>query len=292
MKRRTGLPPSLPLRRSLPLKTSDIPLEATSLFLFVGPSDSGKSYAASSFGLKSKEYGGDDDRPAYLMDCDGRVQALRGRPIVYDAYTNVEGAIGVLNRLNEIRETCVKHNRAPFHTLIGPDSFTSYCDFAIADSLEITEEANVGKTKKSGRRRGDLQMLTVQDYGYEDEAVRQLLWEALTDIKKYANVIVTAHEVTKYKVIPGAAEGAPSVRVEDGLRVLGRDKISAKMPTKFDEIYHFLAKETIVSQKAVRRQVVFQDELARTGYRQLASTTKYDITNKEFYPFWKELISR
>jgi len=89
----------------MPLKTSDIPLEQTSLFLFVGPSDSGKSFAASSFGLKSKEYGGDDDRPAYLMDCDGRVSALRGRPVVYDTYTNIEGAIGVLNRLIEIRET-------------------------------------------------------------------------------------------------------------------------------------------------------------------------------------------
>lgn len=276
----------------MPLKTSDIPLEQTSLFLFVGPSDSGKSYAASSFGLKSAEFGGDDPRPAYLMDCDGRVSALRNRPVVYDTYTNIEGAIGILNRLEEIRETCIKFGKAPFHTLIGPDSFTSFCDFAIADSLEVTESGNAGKAKKSGRRRGDLQMLTVQDYGYEDEAVRQLLWESLIDIKKYANVIVTAHEVTKYKVIQGASEGAPTVRMEDGLKVLGRDKISAKMPTKFDEIYHFLAKETIPSQKSVRRQVVFQDELARTGYASIASTTKHDITGKEFYPFWKELISK
>lgn len=277
----------------MPLRTSDIPLEATSLFLFVGPSDSGKSYAASSFGLKSKEFGGDDDRPAYLMDCDGRIQALRGRPIVYDSYTNVDGAVGILNRLVEIREICVKFNKAPFHTLIAPDSFTSFCDMAVADSLEVTVQQNIGKTRDlKGRKRGDLQMLTVQDYGYEDEAVRQLLWESLIDIKKYANVIVTAHEVTKYKTISGAAEGAPTIRVEDGLRVLGRDKISAKMPTKFDEIYHFIGKETIPSLKTIRRQVVFQDELARTGYTQLASTTKHDIINKEFYPFWKEFISK
>lgn len=275
----------------MPLSTKDISLEQTSLFLFVGPSDSGKSYAASSFGLKSKEYGGTDDRPAYLMDCDGRVAALRNRPVVYDTYTNEDGAIGVLNRLEEIRETCVKFKRAPFHTLIAPDSFTAFCDMAVSDSQDITQEQNKNNPKdKKGRTRGDLQMLTIQDYGYEDEAVRQLLWESLLDIKKYANVIVTAHEVTKYKVIPGASEGAPTVRMEDGLRILGRDKISAKMPTKFDEIYHFLSKELVPSQQSVLRQVVFHDILARTGYPQLNNTKKHNITNKEFYPYWLSLI--
>lgn len=276
----------------MPLKTSEIPLEQTSLFLFVGPSDAGKSYAATSFGFKSKEFGGEDDRPAYLMDCDGRVQALRNRPVQYDTYTNTDGAIGVLNRLLEIRENIEKFKMCGFHTLICPDSFTSFCDMAVTDSIDETRAQNKDKkTNLKGRRRGDLQMLTVQDYGYEDEAVRQLLWESLIDIKKYAHVIVTAHEVTKYKVIPGASDGAPSVRVEDGLRVLGRDKISAKIPTKFDEIYHFLSKETIPSQSSVRRQVVFQDELARTGYSKLASTKKHDITGKEFYPYWKGLIT-
>lgn len=276
----------------MPLSTKDIPLEQTSLFLFVGPSDSGKSYAATSFGLKSREFGGEDSRPAYLMDCDGRIQALRNRPVQYDTYTNVDGAVGVLNRLLEIRENIEKFKVCGFHTLICPDSFTSFCDMAVADSQDVTIQANKANPKdKKGRKRGDLQMLTVQDYGYEDEAVRQLLWESLIDIKKYANVIVTAHEVPKYKVIPGSSEGSPTVRMEDGLRVLGRDKISAKIPTKFDEIYHFLSKETVPSQASVRRQVVFQDELARTGYKELASTKKHDITGKEFYHYWKGLIS-
>lgn len=277
----------------MPKSTSDIPLEQTSLFGFVGPSDSGKSYAASSFGFKSKEFGGDDARPAYVLECDGRVSALRDRPVQFDSYTNEEGAIGVLNRLIELRESCVKNKVAPFHTLIGPDSFTSFCDFAIADSLDVTIQKNAqakkGETLK-GRRKGDLQLLTVEDYGYESEAVRQLVWESLLDIKKYANVIVTFHEVTKYKMLE-AAPGAPSVRVEDGLKILGRDAISAKIPTKFDEIYHFLPKETVPSEKRMRYQVVFLDGLARTSYPQLRSTTKHDISGKEFYPFWKEKIT-
>lgn len=218
------------------------------------------------------------------MDCDGRVQALRGRPVVYDSYSNIDGAIGVLNRLVEIRETCIKFGKAPFHTLIGPDSFTSFCDLAIADSLDATPATK-------GRKRGDLKLLTTQDYGYEAEAVRQLVWEQLIDIKKYAHVIVTAHEVANYKTLPGP-EGAPSVRYQDGLKILGRDTIAAKLPTKFDEIYHFTAKEVIPSSKSVRRSVCFHDELARTSHPNLDSTTKHDITGKEFYPFWRELISK
>lgn len=274
----------------MPQSTANIPIEQTSLFGFVGPSDSGKSFAASSFGLKSKEFGGDDDRPAYLIECDGRIQALRGRPVQFDSFTNEEGAIGVLNRLIELRESCVRSKKAPFHTLIGPDSFTSFCDFAVADSLDLTIQGNKDKKEKKGRLKGDLQLLTVEDYGYESEAVRQLVWESLVDIKKYANVIVTFHEVTKYKTLP-APPGAPTVRVEDGLKILGRDAISAKIPTKFDEIYHFLPKETVPSLKSVRRQVVFMDGLARSGYRNLQTTEKFDISGKEFYTFWREKIN-
>lgn len=260
-------------------------LGATNLFLFVGPADSGKSYAATSFGLRSKEFGGEDTRPAYVLECDGRLSALRGRPVQYDSFTGETGAIGVLNRLYEIRETCIQRKVAPFHTLIGPDSFTAFCDFAITDSQNESVREN------KGRKRGELQMLTVQDYGFEDEAVRQLVWESLLDIKKYADVIVTAHEVTKYKSIPGKGEGAPATRVEDGLRILGRDKISAKLPTRFDEVYHFLAKEVVISQKTVRRQVCFLDELARSSFPSLQNTTKHDISGKEFYPWWKEKIA-
>jgi hypothetical protein len=280
----------------MPKLTKDIPIEQTSLFLFVGPSDSGKSYAASSFGLKSKEYGGDDDRPAYLMDCDGRVAALRGRPVQYDTYSNVEGAIGILNRLAEIREVCVKFNKAPFHTLIAPDSFTGFCDFAMADSLDITIQQNKNKkpADMKGRLKGELQMLTFDDYNYEAEAVRQLLWENLLDIKKYANVIVTAHEVKNWKTIPAATPNGLPTKIQDGLKLLATDKISEKLPTKFDEVYHFKSKEVVSSQQFLRRQVVFQDELARSSYPQLRAlgTKPQDITDKEFYTYWKELISK
>ena len=274
-----------------PSKTDSIALEDNSIFLFVGPADSGKSYAATSWGLKSKEFGGTDDRPCLVLELDGRVRGLRGRPVVFNSFTNEDGATGVLNAIVRMRDNCYKFKQAPFHTLIV-DSFSAFCELAIAESLDVTNQKNAASSKdKAGRRRGDLQLLTTEDYGFESEAVRQLLWENLIDIRRYANVIVTAHEVTKYKMVKGA-EGAPTVRIEDGLKVLARDAISAKLPTRVDEIYHFQGKEVVNATHTIRRTVCFQDELARTSYPQLAKTTlPYDITNKEFYPLWKGLIS-
>lgn len=277
----------------MPQSTKDIKLDSTNLFLFVGPADAGKSYAATSFGLISKEFGGTDDRPAYMLELDGRLSALRNRPIVYDSFTNIEGAIGVLNRLYDLRETCVKFDRAPFHTLIL-DSFTTFNDFAIAESQNITYKHNEANPKdQKGRKRGELLMLTVEDYGYEAESWRQLMYEYLFDLKRYCNVIVTAHEVPSYKTIKGNP-GEPTRSEYEGLRILSHgNKIAARIPTKFDEIYHFLSKEKVISTKSIRRSICFQDELARTSYPQLArSTENHDISGKEFYLWWKEKISK
>lgn len=280
----------------MPLDAADIKIDETKLFLFVGPADAGKSYAATSFGFASKKYGGHDDRPVYVIEMDGRLAALKGRPVTYDSYTNIEGAIGVLNRVKELRDTCVKFNKSPFHTLIF-DSFTTFNDFAIADSLYVTEEKNkklVSERKDPvGRRRGELLMLTTEDYGYEAEAWRQLMYENLVDLKRYCNVIIIAHETKKYKTLKGSP-GEPTRTEEDGYQILSHgNKIAARIPSKFDEIYHFLPKEVIISQRSIRRQVLFQDELARTSIPGLLKfgTAPQDISGKEFYSWWLEKIS-
>lgn len=272
----------------MPKETSEITLDETKLFLFLGASDSGKSYAATSFGLASEKYGGTDPRPCYLMELDGRLAALKGRPVVFDSFNNIEGAIGVIKKLAELRKTCIQYGKAPFHTLII-DSFTSFNDFAIADSLEVTEQKRDSGESK-GRVRGELTLMTIEDYGYEAEAVRKLLWENLTDLKRFCNVIVVAHEVEHYRPVKVKA-GEPTRTELVGFKLLARDKIAAKIPTRFDEIYHFLPKDKIISQQHIRRQVVFQDEIARTSFPQLSKTTaEFDISGQEFYPFWLKLI--
>src|SRR5437016_2896190 len=121
--------------------TKDIKLDSTNLFLFVGPADSGKSYAATSFGLASQEYGGKDPRPCYMLELDGRLSALRGRPILFDSFTNKDGATGVLKRIIQLRNDTIAKREAPFHTLIF-DSITSFGDFSVADSLDVTTKQN------------------------------------------------------------------------------------------------------------------------------------------------------
>lgn len=267
----------------MPLSTKDIKPDSTNLFLFVGPADAGKSFAATSFGLKSKAYGGDDPRPCYMLELDNRIAALRNRPVEYDTFTNEEGAIGVLNRVIALREACVKMKAAPFHTLIL-DSATSLGDMAVADSMDTKTSA--------GRKIGELKMLTVEDYGYEAETWRQVLWENLIDIKRYANVIVTAHETKQYREVKGPP-GSPAKSVWDGeyKLLMHGNKIADKLPTKFDEIYRFSPKEVIVSQKAIRRKVQFTGSLARSSYLKLASSAEeYDITGLEFYNFWRKMI--
>lgn len=276
----------------MPKSTDEIPLESTNLFLFVGPADSGKSYAATSWGLRSVKYGGTSPRPAYLLELDGRVSALRGRPVVYDDYTNAEGAIGVLNRIVQLRNDAVRDGKTAYHTLIF-DSITAFNDMAIADSLDETIKKNKLNPKEPiGRRRGELQMLTTEDYGYEAEAFRQLLWENIFDLKRYCDIIVVAHEVEKYKKI-NTKPGEPAVFEPDGYKLLIHgNKLGARLPTKFDEIYHFKAKEVVRAEKRPRWQVCFQDTLARSSYPALKKSTEdYEITDKEFYPFWREKIN-
>lgn len=268
----------------VPQSTDDIKLETPGLYLFVGAADSGKSFASTSFGLKSKKYGGDDPRPAYLLELDGRISALRGRPVVYNSYTFEDGAAKILERIGELADKAEQQHEVPFHTFIL-SSFTSFNDIALGESLGLKDE---GK----GRKRGEITLTTVEDFGYEAECLRKLLYEMLDILKKYCTVIVEAHETEYYKPVK-TKPGEPTRTELAGYKILARDKISAKLPTKFDEIYHFLPKEVVVSQRNVRRQVVFQDILARSSYPALQATTvPYDISNKEFYrDIWKPLIS-
>ena len=270
----------------VPQSAASISIEETKLMLFVGPGDSGKSYASTSFGLRTKEYGGKDSRPCYMIELDGRIAALRNRPVMYNSFTNEDGVTKVLHRIEELREQCVKNKVAPFHTLIV-DSTTSFGDLAVAESMETKGSA--------GRSIGKLELLTVEDYGFEAEAFRQLLWESLMDIKKYCDVIVTAHQTELYKTA-ATKPGAPTRQEWDGKSykiLMHGNKIANKLPTKFDEIYEFANKELIVSSSSMRRSVRFQGHLARTSYPQLAkNTADHDISGKEFYTYWKSLLEK
>lgn len=254
----------------------------------VGPADCGKTYASTSFGLKGKRHGGDDPREALLWELDGRIAALRGRPVMFDSFTNEEGADGVLKSVIAEREYCVKYKKAQYHTYIL-SSATSFGDFAVADSLEATD-------KDKGRTKGEQKLLTMEDYGYEAEAFRKLLWENLQDIKRYADVILEFHEVPLYKKEPISPGSKIMESTWDGYSyklLLHGNKIASRLPTKFDEVYHWKAKEPLPSTGGVRRGVTFVDNVGRTSIPALAKlgSRLQDMSGKEFYPWWREQIN-
>lgn len=272
----------------MPHSTSLIPTNQTSLIAFVGPADCGKTYASTSFGLQSKKHGGTDDREALLLECDGRIAALRNRPVLFEAYTNEQGAAGVNDFLkSEVAYAQLKH-KSNYHTYIL-SSATSFGSFAIQDSFEDTEKGGKG-IEVAGQK-----MLEIQDYNYEAEAFRKLIWVYLNDLKKYANIIVEFHEVPLYKKIPISPGSKITESSWDGFSyqlLLHGTKIASRLPTRFDEIYHFKAKEPLPSTGGVRRAVIFDDNMARTSISALRTfgSKPQDISGKEFYPWWKSLL--
>lgn len=270
----------------MPFKTSDITLDRDNgLYAFVGPADCGKTYASTSFGLASKSFGGSDPREALVIECDGRITALRNRPVVFEPFTNEQGAVGVLDYIKELREDAVRYKKCKYHTIIF-SSATAFGDFAVADSLEGTE-------KGKGKTHAELKMLTMQDYGFEAEAFRQLLWENFTDLKRYCRVIVEFHEVPEYTNEPVTPGSKITVARWDGFSyklLMHGNKIASRLSTRFDEMYHFKAKESLPSTGGLRRSVCFQDNVGRTSFEGLKKfgSRSVDISRKEFYPWWLE----
>lgn len=272
----------------MPYSTDKIPLNQTSLIAFVGPADCGKTYASTSYGLQSEKHGGKDKREALVLECDGRIAALRSRPVLFEPYTNEQGAAGICDFLKSESEQATRTRRANYHTYIL-SSATSFGGFAVQDSMEDTQKGGKG-IEIAGQK-----MLEMQDYNYEAESFRKLIWVYLTDLKRYANCIVEFHEVPLYKKTPINPGSKMMESTWDGYSyklLLHGDKIASRLPTKFDEIYHFKAKEPILSTGAVRRAVSFDDNMGRTSIPALRAfgSKAQDISGKEFWPWWNEVI--
>jgi hypothetical protein len=100
-------------------------------------------------------------------------------------------------------------------------------------------------------------------------------------------IIVTAHVVPAYKVV---TTGGISERVEIGERILATPQLVAQLPIMFDEIYYF-SKEVDPQTNSVRRFVEFDGDVARTSYDELREVRKIEITGKDFYTVWHNLVN-
>jgi hypothetical protein len=254
---------------------ADIQLESRLFALFVGCYDAGKSTAAASF---------PDQK--YFLDFDGRIVSLRGRKDVdYDSFQSAKTGFAEADKaLTLLQAYCCKF--PPKYSLVCFDSLSMGRRNLLYDAMKFTG-GKEGAKKDKGRQIGELWLPTVQDYGYESEALWQIVYDGLKPLKSH--VVVTAHTVPKF-VTRQKSENAPVERVQEGEEIYGDPKLVSVLPILFTEIYYFSKK--VDPTGAVRRFVRFDGDVARTTYPQLSAIKEIEITDKSFYEEWSKLISQ
>lgn len=254
-------------------QAKDIPQESKLFAMFVGRYDTGKTTALASFPGKK-----------YIMDYDERISSLRGRDDVeYDTFNSTKGFKDADDKLTTLNIKSL--NRQLPYNMVGLDSLSTLGRAMIVDAVRLTGGIDPATKKVRGRAIGHLSMPTLQDYGYEFEAVYQLVYEGLKTLN--CNVVMTAHTKDKYKVI--TEPGKPPERVCIGETIVGRPELMAQLPVMFNEIYYF-SKE-INADGSIHRFVEFDGDVARTTYPELAKARKVEITGVGFYNVWSSLLS-
>jgi hypothetical protein len=250
----------------------DIQLESRGFFLFIGDYDAGKSTAAASFPGRK-----------YFMDFDGRIVSLRGRKDVdFDNFATTTTGFGEADKAIDKLVAKSKSNSLEYD-LVCLDSISMGRRLLLYDSMKHTTTTKGGKD--AGRKIGQLNLPTMQDYGYEAEALWQLVADGLKALK--CHVVVTGHTVDKFKK-EQAYEGGPVSNVPDGKMIYGDPKLIAVLPVLFTEIYHFTKEDRGMG---ARRYVEFDGDVARTTYPQLRKVKKVEIPEgKGFYDVWSELL--
>jgi hypothetical protein len=163
------------------------------------------------------------------------------------------------------------------------DSLTTEARAMVADALSMDEPNKKGTPLIRGKILGSLRMPGPGHYGYEQEALLQIL-EFLKSLP--INVIVSAHLIDRFGKPPGGNEYSENIVVGEKLAV--RDKVGVNTLIHFDEVYKFTKSE---SANELKYFVKFRDgDLARTTLSNLPND-KIEITKRSFYETWKAYIT-
>lgn len=247
------------------------------MYLFKGAPASGKSPAAASFCSL-----GD----IYFFDFDRRMSAVRkmfpnAKNIYYDTFTNYKK---YADQMESLLTSC------PYKTVVL-DTVTNFVEVTMDYFIKLRgggttsdQEDKESKDKKSkAKSKGAVPLLMIDDYSAETRAISETLinLKYLAEEKK-VNVIVIAHVIstTTTNIKTG------SQTVEKFILTYGK-KAAGKIPTLFDEIYHFSTQAAIIMGEPGRylcSTESFGDDFARSSFH---LPPEIDWTNRNFY----ELIS-
>jgi len=145
------------------------------------------------------------------------------------------------------------------------------------ENMEEEAEEN-RKQKKKGKMKGILSMTTIEDYSAETRALSEILVNSKVLAERKVNIILTAHIITT--VSTNIKTGSNTI--EKFLLTYGK-KAAGKIPTVFDEIYHFSTKSSIDTSQGLMYEVNTSndgDDFARSSFH-LPSSINW--TDKNFY---------
>jgi len=250
--------------------------------MFVGDSKCGKTNAAVSFATLGK---------VKVYDLDLRIRGAFSAKqwlgeevfsrIDVEQYPPGKGFSDIEKSLEQLALQ-VKLGTSEYKTVII-DSLTTEARAMVADALSMDLPGVKDSPLIKGKILGTLRMPGPGHYGYEQEALLQII-EYLKALP--INVIVTAHIIDRYGKPPSGNEYSENVVVGEKLAV--RDKVGVNMLLHFDDVYRFTRSE---SAGELKYFVKFRDgDLAATTYHTLPND-KVDITRRNFYETWKNYIS-
>ena len=191
--------------------------------ILLGPTGTGKSIAAASWGTKKK--------PVYVFDLDGRYRALIGYYfgtkqldfIEYDNYSDVNYK-AIEKRVDEIAHYPDQYNALIF------DSVTIMAAMILQKSMQSRGIRGRRKT----RIIADVNLPEMEDWQTLDSAVREIVYACSRLHAMGINIFLTAHElITTYEDYEG------KIRTSKPEIMTGGKKASTFLPVKFDDIWRF-----------------------------------------------------
>ena len=259
----------------MPENLSDLNVaERAKMFLFKGGPAVGKSPAAASF-----------PGPIYFFDFDRRISSVKKmfphrNDIYYDVFTFFKE---YAKTFDSLLDNC------PYKTVVI-DTMTNFIELTVdyfirlrggSTSLESvgSEEIVKGSRNKAVKSKGEVKLLSIDDYSAETRAVSEMLinLKYLAEERR-TNIIVIAHIVTTSTT--NIKTGSQTI--EKFLLTYGK-KAAGKIPTLFDEIYHFTTVSPIIVGDPLQYLICTEnvgDDYARTSFHMPATI---DWTNKNLY---------
>jgi len=243
------------------------------MYLFKGMFGTGKSPAAASF------------PGVYFMDFDRRAAALRKmfphkKDIWFDSFLTYKD---YAEKFESLLKSC------PYETIVI-DSATNFVELVMSYFISLrggntttsATKTEGEKETKGKRTKGDVVLLSIDDYSAETRAVSEMLINLKYLAEKGTNVILTAHVITTQTT----NIKTKAVSTEKFLLTYGK-KAAGKIPTLFDEIYHFYTEAPVIVGEPAAYLINTEndgDDFARTSFH---LPNQLDWTDKNLYELIK-----